>query len=96
MKMAGMGLKVLEMVVPLAGSSSELGKAVMDAIKKIGAFVPPGAVTPADMQNMMQQLMLRQKQFGQNVQAMRQQGAQPPNPAQPAPAQPAAGGPRAA
>jgi hypothetical protein len=75
-KMTGMALKVLEMVVPLAGASSELGKATMDSLRKLGSFVPPGAVTPADMQNIIQQLMTRQQQFGQNMAAMRKPGAE--------------------
>lgn len=88
MKMAGMAQKVLEMVIPLAGSSSPLGQTVMKALKEIGAHVPPGAVTPADMQNMIQQLIMRQAQFGKNMQMMRQRSAQPQQAAQPAQAQP--------
>lgn len=88
-KMTGMALKVLEMVIPLAGSSSELGRAAMDSLRKLGAFVPPGSVTPADMQNVIQQLMLKQQQGGQMMQRMQAQSARPQQPApQPGGAQP--------
>jgi hypothetical protein len=94
LKMGGLVLKVLDMLIPLAGSQSELGRAAMDSARKIGNLVPPGSLTNQDIQNMVQQLMLRQAQFGQNMAAMRarqgqpQQGGAPPAGAAP----PGAGG----
>lgn len=78
LKMVGMGLMALEQAVPMLGSSSEEGQAVLSTIQKIAKMVPPGTVTPADMMTVMQKLMAQQQQFGQQMSQMRKQAAQPP------------------
>lgn len=85
-KMAGMALKFLEQIIPMAGSQSELGSAAMDAMRKLSKFVPAGAVTPQDVERMVQQFMIKQRQFGANMQAMQAgQARQAAAPAQGAP-----------
>jgi len=71
-------VKILQSAVPFLEISSDEGKAVMDALKKLGALVPPGAVSPAGEQNEMQNMQLRAAQQSQDAQKMRQQmgGAQ--------------------
>lgn len=74
--MAGLALLILERALPLAGASGDLGRSIHSAIGQISKHVPPGAVTPADIKNQMEQLMLRQQQFGAQMQRMRAQAAQ--------------------
>ena len=71
-------VKVLQSAVPFLEISSDEGKAVMDALKKLGALVPPGAVSPAGEQNEMQNMQMRAMQQSQDAQKMRQQMAGPP------------------
>ena len=85
-KMAGMALKALEQAVPLLGAASDPGRDVLSAIKLVSKHVPPGSVSPSDVMQILQKLMLQQQQFGQQMNQMRQQGAQP------AGQQPAGGG----
>jgi len=75
-KMAGLALLVLEQAMPLAGASSELGKEIHKAIGGIAKHVPPGSVTPADVKNVIQQLLLKQEQFGAQMQRLKSQQAQ--------------------
>lgn len=81
-------VKQLEDLIPLFGATTEAGMAVMDTLKKLVKFVPPGSVTPAAEKNMLEQAMMKNIQNNQQVQAIR--GAQmppgamaPPPPAMP-------------
>jgi len=66
-------VKILQSAVPFLEISSDEGKTVMDALKKLGALVPPGAVSPAGEQNEMQNMQLRAMQQSKDAQQMRQQ-----------------------
>jgi hypothetical protein len=62
-------------ILPLAGPTSELGNAIMDAIKKFSKHVPAGANTPASERNDLQRRMMQnQQQQAQMQQMMRPQG----------------------
>lgn len=88
--MVGLALLILEQALPLAGAGTEQGKVIHKSIGDLAKLVPPGAVTPQDVQNVMQQLLLKQQQFGQQMQQMRQQQAPPQAGVQPGGAPPMA------
>ncbi len=73
-------------LAPEFGASSDVGQAVLDAVKKLSKYVPPGSTSPG-VQNNAMQAMMRQHQQQQPMAAMQaargQGGGQPP-PAQPA------------
>lgn len=75
-KMTGLALLVLEHALPLAGAGSELGRDIHSSIGRLARHVPPGTVTPQDVKNVIQQLLIKQEQFQQNVQALRARQAQ--------------------
>lgn len=75
-KMTGLALLVLEQALPLAGAGSELGRDIHSSIGRLARHVPPGTVTPADVKNVVQQLLLKQEQFNQHVQMLRAHQAQ--------------------
>ena len=60
MQKLGMTIKMLEQIIPLVGSTSEAGKAILDSIKKFSKFVPSGAVSPAGQRNQLEQMALQQ------------------------------------
>ena len=68
----GLVIKQLEQLVPMAGTTSELGKDVLDALRKLSKHVPSGSVTPAAEKNMLQQTMMRNTQGNQQMQALKQ------------------------
>jgi hypothetical protein len=74
--MTGMALLVLEQALPLWGAGSEPGRAVHKAIGDLAKFVPPGSVTPADVKNVVQQMLMKQEQFGAQMQQMKRQQMQ--------------------
>lgn len=69
-KMAGLALLIMERAMPLAGSNTPLGNELHKCIGGLAKHVPAGAVTPADIQSQIQQLMLRQQEFGAQKQAL--------------------------
>jgi hypothetical protein len=71
----GVVVQSLHDVMPLAGSNPELSKAVMDAIKALSKFVPPGAVSPAGQKNQLEQMMMKNGQNNQQMQMLRQMQA---------------------
>jgi len=79
-------VKQLEDLIPEFGVTTEAGQAVMDTLKKLVKFVPPGSVTPASEKNMIEQRLMKNVQNNQQVQALRQQmpgaapGQMPPAP----------------
>ena len=92
-KMVGMALKALEAAVPLLGATSEEGRDVLQSMTRLGRHVPPGAVTPQDMMNTLKAMVMKQQQFGQQMQAMKGAAAAPGGGAGgAAPPSPAAGG----
>ena len=89
MKSLGVALDGLTMVLQAFGANSEPGQAILDSIKKLGKFVPPGAVTPADKVSVYERLLMQTKQGAQQMQQMKQAAAGPAGAAQ---GQPPAGG----
>ena len=86
-KQLGVLIDGMVMVLQLVGANSEPGQALLDAIKKLGRFVPPGSVTPADKMSVLQQLMIKAQQSGQQMKTM-QAGGQPGQGGGAAPQQP--------
>jgi hypothetical protein len=79
----GMALMIMEQAVPLAGASSEEGGSLLKSIQMLAKHVPPGSVTPADIQNVAQQVLLKARQGQQQMQQMHAQqagGGQPKPP----------------
>lgn len=72
----GVILKEMESLVPMVGSTSEVGKEVLGALTKLGKHVPTGAVTPASQKNVTQDMMLKNQQNAAMMQRMQQQKAQ--------------------
>lgn len=76
-------VKQLEDLIPEFGVTTEAGQAVMDTLKKLVKFVPPGSVTPAAEKNMIEQRMMKNVQNNQQIQALRQAQTQGQMPAPP-------------
>lgn len=55
--------------IGLVGASSEPGMALADCIKKLGKFVPPGAVTPAAERNTLDGMRQARMQAGPQIAA---------------------------
>lgn len=84
----GVLVKELESLVPMFGVSSEIGKAVFDALGKLAKHIPTGSVSPASNRNVVQDMLLKAQQNGamqKQLDGQRAQGGAP------APAQPGAG-----
>ncbi len=62
-------------LIPLAGATSDVGKAVMDALQKLTKLVPPGSVSPASAKNNIEQMAMKNTQQNQQMQALKQQQA---------------------
>lgn len=77
----GVVVKQLEQLLPMAGASSELGKDVLDALRKLTKHVPSGSVTPAAEKGQLERTMMANTQNNQQMQALRQ-SQQPPAQAQ--------------
>ena len=69
MQAVAVAIKHLEAALQQAGSTSDMGKAVLDALTKLGKIAPPGSVSPAGQRNQMEQM--QQKQM-QNMQMQKQ------------------------
>ena len=78
----GVIVKELESLVPMVGATSEVGKAVLDALGKLAKHIPTGAVSPASQRNVIQDMMQKAQQNGQMQQQLDKSRAQPPGPAQ--------------
>lgn len=76
-------VKQLEDLIPLFGVTTEAGQAVMDTLKKLVKFVPPGSVTPASERNNIEQRMMTNTANNQQIQALRQAMTQGQSPAPP-------------
>ena len=82
MQRLGLVIKQLEEIIPLAGASSDIGKAALDALNKLVKHVPSGSVTPASAKNNIEQMAMRNAQQGQQMMALKQQAMQGQQPAQ--------------
>lgn len=69
----GLVVKQLQDLVPLAGVGTDIGKAVLDALKSLSKHVPPGSVTPAGEKNQLESQMMKNAQGNQQMAALRQQ-----------------------
>ena len=78
----GVIVKELESLVPMVGATSEVGKAVLDALGKLAKHIPTGAVSPASQRNVIQEMMQKAQQNGSMQQQLDKSRAQPPGPAQ--------------
>lgn len=65
-------VKQLEDLIPMFGSHTEAGAAVLDTLKKLVKFVPPGSITPASEKNQIEQMMMKNVANNQQVQALKQ------------------------
>ena len=71
----GLVIKQLEELIPMAGATSEIGKACLDALNKLVKYVPPGSVNPAAAKNNIEQMAMKNAQNNQQMQAIKQQSA---------------------
>lgn len=76
-------LKQLEELVPMFGSGTEPGQAVLKALNSLAKHVPPGSVTPASERSNIEQMAMRNTQANQSMQALRQGGGAGGPPAMP-------------
>lgn len=73
-------VKQLEELIPMFGSGSDQGKAVLDSLNKLAKFVPAGSVSPAAQKNQIESMAMKAQQANQQMQALKQgggAGAQP-------------------
>ena len=76
MQKLGVIIQQLQDVLPLVGATSDIGQAVLDALKKFVKFVPAGSVTPAGQRNQLEQMAMKQGQNNQQMQMLKQQQMQ--------------------
>ena len=82
----GLVVKQLEELIPMAGATSDIGKACLDALNKLVKHVPAGSVNPAQQKNQIESMAQKNAQQNQQMQALKQQrmqggeggGQQPP------------------
>lgn len=80
----GLVVQQLQEILPQVGAGSDVGQVILDSLKKLAKFVPPGSVTPAGQRQQIQNMMQKQAETNQQMQLLRQ----PPGgqmPAQPQP-----------
>lgn len=58
-------IKQLEAALPLAGSGSDLGKAILDALNKLAKHVQPGSTSQAAQRNEIDQMQMKNMQAAQ-------------------------------
>ena len=68
----GVVVKQLEALLPEVGASSDIGKDVLDALKKLVKYVPAGSVTPAAQKNSIEEQQRKMAQNNQQMQAVQQ------------------------
>lgn len=81
----------------MAGATTDIGKACLDALNKLVKYVPAGSVNPAAQKNNIEQMAMKNTQQNAQMQALKAQrmqggqGGQPPQAqGQPMPGQAAA------
>ena len=72
----GLVVKQLEELIPVAGATTDVGKAVLEALNKLVKLVPPGSVSPAAQKNNIEQLAMRNTQNNAQMQAVMAQRQQ--------------------
>ena len=73
MQRVGVVLNQLSELLPMAGATSDVGKAVLSAIQALSKVVPPGSVSPQAQKNTIDQL--QQKNMQQQQMAKQMMGA---------------------
>ena len=68
----GLIIKQLEQLVPMFGSGSDPGKAVLEALNKLAKHVPTGASTPAAERTNIDRMSMQNTQNNAAMQQMRQ------------------------
>ena len=68
----GLIVERMTQIIPMAGAGSDLGQALLDAVKKLAKFVPAGSVTPASRNNQLQEMAMKQGQANQQMEQLRQ------------------------
>jgi hypothetical protein len=78
-------IKQLESALPLAGSGSDLGKAILDALNKLAKHVQPGSTSQAAQRNEIDQMAQKNMQASQMQKQLNspQGGSQAPGGAPP-------------
>ena len=71
----GLVVKQLEQLVPMFGSGSEPGKAVLDALKSLAKHIPSGASTPGAERTNIDRMAMQNTQSNAAMQQMRKQQA---------------------
>jgi hypothetical protein len=69
----------LATLIPMLGATSDEGKDVIDAVRKLGKHIQPGATSPAQQKSTLEQMLMKSQQngqVGQQLQAQRAQQAQ--------------------
>ena len=77
MQAVGTVLNKLAETLPMAGPSSDLGKAISRAIDALAKVVPPGTVSPAAQKNTIDQMALKNQQNMGMMKDMQGGGGQP-------------------
>ena len=72
----GLVIKQLEELIPMAGATSDIGKACLDALNKLVKYVPAGSVNPAQQKNQIESMAMKNAQQNQQMQALKQQRMQ--------------------
>ncbi len=67
-------VKGMEMAVPLVGSTSDAGQALISALKSLGKFVQPGESSPGIEKTENDRMQMQQRQMGPAVAAQRAAG----------------------
>lgn len=62
MQGVGVVLNKLSEMLPMAGATTPLGKAIMRAIEALAKEVPPGTVSPQAQSNTLQQMQMKNQQ----------------------------------
>lgn len=86
----GVVLQQMTQIVSMAGATSDVGRAVLEAMNKLTKLVPSGSVTPAAQRNSLEATARSNAQNNQQATMLRemlakQQGGAQQKPAQPAP-----------
>lgn len=67
----GKVVKGMEMAVPLVGSTSDAGQALISALKSLGKFVQPGESSPGIEKTENERMQMQQRQMGPAAAAQR-------------------------
>lgn len=80
MQGVGVVLNKLAELLPMAGPTSDLGKAVSRAIDALAKVVPPGSVSPAAQKNTLDQMQMKNQQQQGMMKQMQPGQGQPQQP----------------